>query len=289
MRNEREMLDLILDTARGDGRIRAVVMNGSRANPGAPRDFFQDFDVVYLVTDVASFTADHGWIDRFGERMILQTPEAMGEAPSGNGGRFVYLMQFMDGNRIDLTLFPLARMADLAEDSQSILLLDKDGIVGPLPPPSDGDYLPKPPTEKRFAECCNEFFWVGPYVAKGLWRREIPYAKHMLDHFVREKLMEMLSWHVGVKTGFSKSPGKLGKYLDRYLEPELWEMLLSTYSDADPENTWNALFTACDLFRTLARPMAERFGFDYPRGDDERVCAHLRHVRSLPRDATAMY
>ena len=40
MRSEQEMFDLILQTAREDDRIRAVIMNGSRANPSAPRDIF---------------------------------------------------------------------------------------------------------------------------------------------------------------------------------------------------------------------------------------------------------
>ncbi|WP_431602538.1 aminoglycoside 6-adenylyltransferase [Ruminiclostridium papyrosolvens] len=33
MRTEQEMFDLILDVAKADERIRAVYMNGSRANP----------------------------------------------------------------------------------------------------------------------------------------------------------------------------------------------------------------------------------------------------------------
>ena len=48
---------------------------------------------------------------------------------------------------------------------------------------------------------------------------------------------------------------------------------------------WDALFTMGDLFRRIVIPVAEHFGFDYPLGDDERVSAHLRHVRDLPRDA----
>ncbi len=55
MRSEREMLDLILETATADDRVRVVIMNGSRANPNAPRDIFQDFDIVYLVTELAPF------------------------------------------------------------------------------------------------------------------------------------------------------------------------------------------------------------------------------------------
>ena len=59
-------------------------------------------------------------------------------------------------------------------------------------------------------------------------------------------------------------------------------MLLHTYSDADYDHTWDALFTMGDLFRRIAIPVAEHFGFTYPYGDDERVTAHLRHVRALP-------
>jgi aminoglycoside 6-adenylyltransferase len=81
----------------------------------------------------------------------------------------------------------------------------------------------------------------------------------------------------------------MGKYLEKYLEPELWQLLLRTYSDADYDHTWEALLTMGDLFRRIAIPEAEYFGFTYPSGDDERVTAHLHHVRRLPPDAIEMY
>ncbi|MBN1140038.1 MAG: aminoglycoside 6-adenylyltransferase [Anaerolineae bacterium] len=288
MRSEQEMLDLIISTARDDDRIRAVIMNGSRANPDAPRDIFQDFDIVYIVTEVASFREDPDWNRRFGEMMIMQMPDDMQDPPPGNDSSFAYLMQFTDGNRIDLGLFPVARLDDLPRDSLSLLLLDKDGLIAPFPPPSERDYLPRPPTAKAFADCCNEFWWVCPYVAKGLWRRQIVYAHHMLDQVIRPQLMNMLAWYVGVRTGFQGNPGAYAKYLDRFLEPELWEMLQKIYAGASYDQTWEALFTLGDLFRTTAVAVASHLGFVYPHGDDRRVSAHLRHVRSLPGDATVI-
>ena len=289
MHSEQQMLSLILHTAQTDPRVRAVIMNGSRANPNAPRDIFQDFDIVYLVTEVASFKADPAWIDVFGERMILQLPDDMADPPPEPGDGYAYLIQFMDGNRIDLSLYPVDQLNQLGRDSQSILLLDKDGIVEPFPPASDRDYLPQPPTAKQFDDCCNEFWWVSPYVAKGLWRGEITYAKWMIDQAVRDQVMKMLTWYVGIKTDFRKSPGKMGKYLDQFLEPELWELLLHTYADASYENNWDALETMGDLFRRTAIPVAGHFGYEYPFGDDERVSAHVRHVRGLPKDAGSIY
>jgi aminoglycoside 6-adenylyltransferase len=289
MRNDKEMFDLILGFAREDERIRAVIMNGSRANPNSPADIFQDYDIVYVVTDIPSFKAKPDWIDIFGERMIMQLPDEMVDPPPSDWPSYGYLMQFADGNRIDLTLFPVDKLDALERDSQSILLLDKDGIIKPFPPPSDQDYLPKPPTAKVFADCCNEFWWVSTYVAKGLWRAEITYAKAMQDGYVRPMLMKMLDWFVGIQTDFSVSPGKLGKYLNDYLDPETWELLLATYADADYDNTWDSLESMCQLFRTTSQIVSAHFGFEYPLEDDQKVSAHLRHVRRLPKDAQEMY
>src|SRR5262245_45941223 len=168
MGSEQEIVELIINTAKNDDRIRAVIMNGSRVNPNAPRDIFQDFDIVYLVTDVAPFKDDPTWVNRFGELMILQMPEAMEDPPPQNNGTFAYLMQFADGNRIDLGLVPVTKVNEFEKDSLSLLLLDKDGFLEPFAPPNDSDYLPRPPTAKAFSDCCNEFWWVCPYVAKGL-------------------------------------------------------------------------------------------------------------------------
>lgn len=52
MRSEKEMYDLILGYANADENIRAVILNGSRANPNRKPDPFNDFDIVYLVRDL---------------------------------------------------------------------------------------------------------------------------------------------------------------------------------------------------------------------------------------------
>jgi aminoglycoside 6-adenylyltransferase len=289
MRSETEMMELIVETARGDERIRAVIMNGSRANPNAPRDPFQDYDIVYFVREVAPFKNNFEWIQRFGELMILQMPEDMQDPPGEGGDCSVYLMQFMDGNRIDLGIYPCERVDELSHDSLSVLLLDKDGLVKPFDPPSEADYLPKPPNAKAFADCCNEFWWVCPYVAKGLWRGEIIYARYMLDQVVREELMKMLTWQIGMQSGFAVNPGKYGKYFQRYLQPEEWEMLLKTFAAGSYEETWQALFRMCELFRGAAKAVGGHFGYAYPEAEDARVSAHLEHVRRLPSEAREVY
>ncbi len=290
------MFRLILGVAQEDERVRAVILNGSRVNPHAPPDIFQDYDVVYVVTDVAPFVADRSWLDRFGERLIMQTPDAMsdppgsGDPPPGDHSeRFAYLMLFRDGTRIDLTLHPVARLRDLEPDSLSRLLLDKDGCIAPLPPPGDADHRTEPPTETRYAECCNEFLWVSTYVAKGLWRRELPYAQHLYHGPVRDMLVLMLRWSIGVRRGFAVDPGKFGKYFERCLGPEWWARYLGTCAGGAYDDMWRALLAACDLFRDAALAVGLHCGYPYPAGDHGRVAGYLRRVRDLPRDAASVF
>ncbi|MEK3887857.1 aminoglycoside 6-adenylyltransferase [Bacillus sp. FSL K6-3431] len=290
MRTEKEMMDLIIYTAKEDKRIRAVIMNGSRTNPNARKDCFQDYDIVYVVTDIQSFTSDHNWVEQFGEMMIMQMPEEMILPPADGDGSFAYLMQFTDGNRIDLTLVPV-EVADnlISRDSLSILLLDKDKIIKPFPSANDADYHIKRPTAKQFADCCNEFWWVSTYVAKGLWREELSYAKETLEIPVRNMLKRMLEWHIGLHTDFTISAGKSGKYFEKYLDKYTWNEWKKTYPDAEYEHIWQSLFTMCDLFRRVAVPIADQLDYEYPQGNDTRVTSHLKHVRSLPKNAKEMY
>jgi aminoglycoside 6-adenylyltransferase len=122
-------------------------------------------------------------------------------------------------------------------------------------------------------------------VAKGLWRHELPYARAIMEEYVRAQLTKMLSWEIGLQTNFSVSPGKLGKYFERYLPAGQWQMLLQTCPDGGYEQTWAALEATGDLFRQAAQAVAAHFVFEYPQGEDDRVSAFLRRIRLLPRDA----
>jgi aminoglycoside 6-adenylyltransferase len=287
MRTEQEMFDLILDFARSDDHIRAVVLNGSRANPNAPKDIFQDFDIACLVNELSPYIRNDNIPACFGEILILQEPENMGEPSPEDIGSYGYLMQFMDGNRIDLSFHAPERWKIVTGDSQTVVLLDKDHLFGELPPASDVDYWAKKPTDKQFQDCCNEFWWMNPYVAKGLWRDELTYAKWMME-VVQEQLMNMLTWYFGIKTNFQKAPGKAGKYIKNDVEPEIWTEFEKTYSDANIENNWESLFTAGSLFRQVAMVVAEQFGFQYPQRDDDNVSEYIRRIKDLPKDAKAI-
>lgn len=280
MRNEQEMMDLILSVAKADDRIRAVLLVGSRANPAVPKDIYQDYDITYFVTDIAPFYNNPAWVEeRFGKPLIMQMPENMTLLPPDGDGHFSYMMIYPDGVRIDLS-FEFAKYIDDGEPA--VVLLDKDngnGFLPPLPAPNDKYWHIKPPTEKLFADCCNEFWWCLNNVGKGIARNELPYVMKMFNDYVRDMLNKMVEWYIGVNTGFSVSAGKYGKYFKKFLPPELYAQYTATYCGGNYTDIWAAVDTMCNLFHTLALTVATHFDFTYRQEEEDGMREYLRMVK----------
>ena len=287
MRTKEQMMDLILGVAEHDDRIRAVYMNGSSTNPNAPTDLFQDYDIVYVVEETASFIADRTWPERFGEILFMQFPDEHPDYPSDKENSYGWLMIFTDGNRLDLTVMTIPRAKEnVFEDTLCIILLDKDGILPAIPESSDETHRVKKPSAEQFAAICNEFWWCLNNVAKGLWRNEPTYAQDMLNKVVRDQLLSMLSFKAGILTDYSVSVGKSGKYLPRWISAEEWEAYLRTYSGTGIDEMWESVETMCGLFAKTARFVAEKSGYTYNEREEAGCLWYLRRVRDLPADST---
>lgn len=282
MRTDTEIKHLILEIANQDIRIRAVLLNGSKANPSVKSDRLQDYDLFFLVDKLESFTADHSWIHIFGEKIIVQLPDNMNfvcENCKKERIGFSYLMLFEDKNRIDLTLFPVQKFkSDFKPDSLTIIWLDKDLLFPETITPSDADYHIRKPAYSEFLEICNEFWWVSTYVAKGLLRKEIFYAKEMLETIVRPMFMRMIHWKVGVENNFGISTGTASKHLKKYLTYELYNKILLTYSNHEIEENWKAFFLMTELFIETTEFVAGNLGFEVNKEEEQNTSGYLKEL-----------
>jgi len=278
MRTEQKMMDLILETAKSDDRIRAVSLEGSRANPNAPKDKYMDYDICYYVTDIAPFHNNPEWVTKkFGEPLIMQMPEAM-RFPT-NGGHFNYMMIYPDGCRLDLTFQPKKHIDD---GEPLVVLLDKDnekGYLPKMPPPTDKIYHIKPPPPLDYYSCCNNFWWCLNNIAKGIARDELPYVMSMLSE-VRNELHWMIDWYIGIQHGFNLSTGKDGKYIKKYLSSEIYKKYTATYPSSDYNEIWAAIFSMCDLFHDLAVAVAKHFDFTYRQNEEDGIRTYLNMVKN---------
>lgn len=276
MRTPEEMLDLILNVAKEDERIRAVIMGGSRVNESCSKDRYQDFDIGYFVNDVTPFWDNMEWIEeKFGKPSLVQKPETMELIPPDNDGNFIYLMIFPDGNRIDLQI-----TSDRYDDDGEpmVLLLDKDGDFPKIEIQKDYWYVEKP-TQKQFGDCCNEFHWCLNNVSKCIARDELSYAMEQFNHYVRDMLILVLDWYVGALYDFNISSGKNGKYFKKYLPNEIYLRFQSTYTDSDYELIWKAVFEALHLFGDVARMVAEKLDYVYDEEEEKGIETYMVQVR----------
>ena len=282
MRTEKEIMDLVLSVANTNELIRAVSMEGSRADPKIPKDNYRDYDITYYVTDIKPFFNNPAFvIEHFGKPLIMQMPEAM-RYPDG-GGHFNYMMIYPDGTRLDLIFQPKKY---INEGEPSLTLLDKDdgyGFRPILPLPNDTVYHIKPPTQLFYYSCCNNFWWCLNNVAKGIARDELPYVMSMYNEIVRPELHHMINWYIGTQHGFNLSTGKDGKYFKRFLSPELYAQYAATYSGSDYKSIWASVYIMCDLFHTLALTVAAHFGLPYRQDEEDGMREYLRMVKESIR------
>jgi aminoglycoside 6-adenylyltransferase len=281
MRKEEQVFKQILNFANDCERIRVVMLNGSRLNFNAPRDIMQDYDVVFFITEIKDlrYKIDREWINRFGELVIFQQNDF-------EDGSYIFLMQFKDGVRIDLS-FKDIKVVEQAvkEDTLSRILLDKDKIVPELELPNDSLYYVKKPTEKEFDKLLNEAWWIQTYVAKGIWRDELPLAKYMFDVILIECIKQLLFWEIGRSNNWEVNVGKCGKWLKHFLPKEVYNEFISLYPVIEYDEMWKSLFRTGKFIQKVGGDLALKLGYKYPTRDVINVTEYLRNIKALPKGA----
>ena len=261
MRAETEMLDVILQTAK-TLQVKAVAMSGSRACPKAPKDEFQDYDVVYIVDDFDNLTSDLSWLNQFGKRIIEQ------EVSLGN--RRLYLMLFEDGNRIDLTLCPKEHIQEWVDSEAGFTVLeDPENLFEPYFPNLERYWI-TPATETDFEKACNEFWWVSAYVVKGICRHQVIYATDHLYGICQQELLKVLAWQVASDKE-TVDVGKNYKYLFNYLPTEKEKEFSDLLDFSSIEKLTQSLYATMKLFHQEAQYLAQKMGFDYDKEVAEKI------------------
>lgn len=255
MRTETEMMNLILQTAE-TLKVEAVVLSGSRTNDQAPKDDFQDYDIVYLVDNLENIISDLSWLDQFGNRLI--------EQHNILGNRRLYLMLFEDGNRIDLTLCPKVHIKEWVEsEADYTVLIDEKGLFKSYSP-SPQRFWTSPASETDYEKTCNEFWWVSAYVVKGICRKQVSYATDHLYGICQQELLKILAWQV-VSDRETVDIGKNYKYLFNYMPAEKEKELSNLLDFSSLDKITQSLLATMQLFHQEAQSLAQKMGFKYEK------------------------
>ena len=266
MRTDQEMLELILGTAK-KLQVDAVALSGSRTDTKAPKDEFQDYDVVYVVDDLDNLTSDPAWLDQFGRRIIEQEVTL--------GHRRLYLILFEDGNRIDLTLCPKDHINEWVDSEAGFtVLVDEKGLFESYSP-SPQRFWTSPASETDFEKSCNEFWWVSAYVVKGICRKQVIYSTDHLYGICQQELLKVLAWQVTSDRG-TVDIGKNYKYLFKYLPIEKEKEFSALLDFSSLDKITQSLFATMQLFHQEAQYLAHKMGFKYEKEVAEKMMRYAK-------------
>lgn len=179
---------------------------------------------------------------------------------------YSYIMYFKDGIKMDITLINLKDLNRYFSDSDGLvkILVDKDNLVIQEIVPDDSNYWLKKPTEREFYDCCNEFWSVSTYVAKGVFRREILFALDHFNNILRPELLRMISWYIGFNRGFDFSLGKNYKFINKYLTDKEFNMFLATFEMNGYRKTYQSFKLCCELFKYYSNKVSCLGNYNYP-------------------------
>ena len=266
MRTDQEMLELILGTAK-KLQVDAVALSASRTDTKAPKDEFQDYDVVYVVDDLDNLTSDLAWLDQFGTRII--------EQHNILGNRRLYLMLFEDGNRIDLTLCPKEHIQEWVDSETGFtVLVDEKGLFESYSP-SPQRFWTSPASETDFEKTCNEFWWVSAYVVKGICRKQVIYATDHLYGICQQELLKILAWKVARDRGVVDI-GKNYKYLFQYLPTEKEKEFSALLDFSSIEKITQSLLATMEFFHQEAQSLARKMGFKYEKEVADKMMRYAK-------------
>ncbi len=265
--------------------MRAGIVVGSRARTDHPADRWSDLDLLFFTTAPDAYAADPTWLEQIGAVWVpLFNITGRGDPE--------WQVLFAGGLKADFVLAAAGASLQQAIDSSPYdfvlrrgvrILFDKDDsqTLPSLPGPSDQ----LPPTPDEFLAAVHGFLMDAGRAARALRRGERWPAKMSCDGDLKQRLLEMITWHARARGGADHETWHGGRFLEDWADPRALAALPDTFGTYDQEDLWRALFASLTLFRWLALETAEQLGYSYPVQADQRVTTWLRSLESgIPGD-----
>jgi len=270
MRSTEDMMQRIHAFIDGDERIRAAILNGSRADEHRRKDAFSDFDLACFVEDFASFLRSMPDMRIFGETLIVHTSNDMLYLPDERAEVYMVQALYPDGHRIDFAFRPLTVLnRHLENEPKSVVVSDKDNRLNREYYRGNVDFKMKIPSEKMFQSAINTFWWLVPYVVKGLKRREWFYAERHL-RLLRDIALDMLCWEVASKDP-AFTPGNAMRHASKALRENDLHTMLKAQNNNSETTMWQSLNALCSMVLKRSEALATVLNYALDAGTYQDV------------------
>ena len=271
-----QILNRVIEWAKRNEDVRAAILEGSYAGRDKT-DEFSDCDVALFLTDQEKCAADIAWLSEIGEVWLCEKNTKM----TGQVSPVYYrLTVFADGTRVDFSMYSTQMLERIITTDPPPgpnwytlgyrVLIDKDGQTTGMAAPFSRPMEYERPTEEEFHFNIEDFWHEAHNVAKYLARGDL-WSVKFRDWESKRFLLQMIEWHAHSRHGWQYDTSVRGKWMSRWVDPEIWESLHGSFARFDAEDSWNALLNTVGLFRRIAPETATRLGYQYLEDVDRNM------------------
>ncbi|WP_166179527.1 aminoglycoside 6-adenylyltransferase [Rubrobacter tropicus] len=269
----------VLDWARRQDGLGAVILTGSRARARGPVDAASDYDVEVFVAEPERYGSSSAWLEEISPVWVhMRWSEGGGEDVDR---RITYSVFFAGGLKADIQIRPMEVLADLAKGGLDalyergyVVLADPSGLASRLPDPSGRGPRLRPPTDAELLAVCSEFWFeaahIPPYLARGeLW------VVKVRDGTMKRMLLRLIEWDALARLGPEADVWHIGIHMREWAAPDVWDRLHRCYGRFDAGDAFVAFQATLSLFSKLSRRVAAGFGLDHPTRIEEAIRPHV--------------
>ncbi|MDE2859442.1 MAG: aminoglycoside 6-adenylyltransferase [Chloroflexota bacterium] len=275
---QHSMLSQVLDWARQEERIRALVLTGSLARGDGSTDQWSDLDAQIIARDYASYIADDSWLDGLGE-VWIRFPLSQ-DLP-------YKLVWFAGGAKVDFQFLRVDAIHEMICSGALsdeylrgyIVALDKDGLFRDLPPSPQVFPGPDSPSAGQVEAVINEFYFEAIHVAQFIRRREFWVVKFR-DWTMKCDLLQMLEWHARATSDAPVNTWLLGKRIREWTGGETYAAIEEIWSAWDVAALWRGLLRQIKLFRSISRELGDALGYNLDSSAHEQIEAYIRALHA---------
>lgn len=283
MKKRHHLLDNVVEWARGEEAIRAVVITGSLARGDGSVDEYSDLDLQIITRDIEAFVTDDCWLDALGEVWI--------RFPLNEDAPY-RLVWFAGGIKVDFQFILHDRLrvelasGQLSDEYQRgyIVALDKDALYRSLPPSPRVFPAPPPASAEEVLATINEFWFEAIHVAQFIRRREFWVVKWR-DWTMKVGLLRVLEWHARASGGAEVNTWLLGKRIGKWADDDAMRAIEEIWASWDAREMWQGLLTQLALFRRLSWELCAALEIHYSETTHQAIERYIRQLYEADRAA----
>lgn len=263
----------ILEHAKKDEEIKAIVAIGSYTREDVKADEFSDLDLCVVTSDVEK------WYSGEYPRLFGKVSVSFVE-PTLGGGKEIRCIY--DGDKdVDMIISTPEHFESLVKEGVAEcvmnrgydVLYDSMGCAELLEKHVKPDRSNPIIDEAEFVNIVNDFYFHNIWASKKLKRGELWSAKMCVDSYLKNHLLKMLELY-RYKSA-SVDVWHSGRFLEKWAGDEILEELKMCFARYDEEDVRNALVSTNQLFARITEELAAMEGFEYPAQAKECAKSYL--------------